>query len=801
MRQPRTLETSPDTPTRDPDDRPSPVPGLADLVLVRSDEGGLALPDDPGLALTVDVLADLARAAGAGEQDLRVLMDDGARQAALFGRLAEALGCDVLVTPAGATVQPTPAAGGRTEAMPVNRASGEVVDWVLVQPASLRTELPGWYDLAGGLVLHRGGLVTLPLPNGLEFADREGYVVRRAAAARLGAAHPDLVTVALATRGGGFVLSTHRGRTGVHGADEVAAALSSIPLHGGDLRLWLRWPLDTAEQRLLDAQVCALAAATGATVWTPPVGAEAVLLRGCRDLAARDRSGQPVPWRSVRPRYASDAAVFDTDLDGRLTPTDGVTIVSAGEVALMSVSQRREVALRNRYRELTAEPGLTLIDLMILEDGRLGLRHGDNSVLAAGTAQLRRLLQMSGWHGGDLMLLAPVPPERADGLHEHLRVLEDELGVEVWTLAPGAVVSVQDGLPRAVDDQRLPARWQRAAGAGAVPEGGRWRDEDGWLVPLRQPASGPVPEAVVVAEPAAMAPEAAGPLPPPSPRPPLTVSARGSRPHAVRWLTDRPEVNAVPVRLWLSSPWPAQRVAVEGVPSANLYLVAHLAGGPLARTGPQRHLLHLRVEAGGAVDLSRVGDDLPADLRHQATEGTFLLPAGWLDLARPQQGWRVDEAGHPRDPVDLPGNPLTLRCRGARHGTDGLPNEVVFTPRGGRLWAVVPDRPDTAGTVADLLVLLARRPAVRDGHRLVRLQVAPNRAVDVVASAAALAGLTSVRSRLPELVADGVTMLLPSRYFDRTIVDRVLHAENGRWRPRAKGIELSLSSLIAPDRR
>ncbi|MGW5556460.1 hypothetical protein ACWER9_04440 [Micromonospora sp. NPDC003944] len=801
MRQPRTPESPADVLTRDVDDRPSPVPGLADLVLVRCDEGGLARPDDPGAALTVDALADLARAAGAGEQDLRVLMDDGARQEALFGRLADALGRDVLVTPAGATVQPTPAAGGRTEAVPVNRASGAVVDWVLVQPAALRTGLPGWYDLAGGLVLHRGGLVTLPLLDGLEFADREGYVVRRAAAARLAAAHPDLVTVALATRGGGFVLSTYRGRSGVHGADEVAAALSSIPLYGGDLRLWLRWPLDPAEQRLLDAQVRALAEATGATVWTPPVGAEAVLLRGCQDLAARERSGQAVPWRPVRPPHASGTSVFDTDLDGRLTPADGVTIASAGEVALMSVSQRREATMRDRYRELTAEPGSTLVDLTILEDGRLGLRHGDGSVLAAGTAQLRRLLEMSGWRGGDLILLTPVPSERVDGLHEHLRVLEDELGVQVWTLAPGAVVSVQDGLPRAVDEQRLPARWQRAAGAGADPEGSRWRNEDGWLVPLRQPATGPSLDAAVVAEPAAMAPETTGPLPPPSPRPPLTVSARGSRPHGVRWLTERPEVNAAPVRLWLSSPWPAQRVAVEGVPSANLYLVGHLAGGPLARNAPQRHLLCLRVEAGGAVDLGRVGADLPADLRHQATEGTFLLPAGWLDLARLQVGYRVDETGQPRDPVELPAHPLTLRCKGARHGADGLPNEVVFAPRGGRLWAVVPDRPDTTGPAADLLVLLARRPAVRDGHRLVRLQVAANRAVDVPASAAVLAGLTSVRSRLPELVADGVTMLLPSRYYDRTIVDRVLHAENGRWRHRAKGIALPLSSLIAPDRR
>ncbi|WP_433113037.1 hypothetical protein [Micromonospora sp. CA-246542] len=790
-----------DVVTRGPDDRPSPVPGLADLALVRCDEGGLAAPEDPVTALSVDALADLAREAGAGERDLRVLMDDGARQAAVFARLADALGSDVLVTPTGATVQPVAAAGGRTEAVPVNRASGEVVDWVLVQPASLRTSLPGWYDLAGGLVLQRGGLVTLPLPNGLEFADRESYVVRRAAAARLGAAHPDLATVALATRGGGFVLSTYRGRSAVHGADEVAAALSSIPLHGGDLRLWLRWPVDEAEQRLLDAQVHALAEATGATVWTPPVGAEAVLLKGCRDLAARDRSGQPVPWRAARPPYATGEPVFDTDLDGRLTPADGVTTASAGAVALMSTSRQREAATRDRYRGLGTEPGLTFVDLTILEDGRLGLRHGDGGVLATGTAQLRRLLEMAGWDGGDLLVLTPVPPERADGLHEHLRVLEEELGVEVWSLAPGAVVSVQEGLPRAVDERRLPARWQRAASAGPDPDDSRWRNDDGWLVSLRRQVPELAPAGGGTVAPAATAPATAGPLPPPSPRPSLTVSARGRRPHGVRWLPERPEVNATPVRLWLSSPWPAQRVAVEGVPSANLHLVGHLAGDGLARSGPHQHLLALRVEAGGAVHLGGPGVDLPADLRHQATDGTFLLPAGWLDLARLEQGYRVDEAGQPRDPVELPANPLTLRCAGARHGADGLPNEVVFAPRGGRMWAVVPDRPDPSGTDDDLLVLLARRPEVRAGHRLVRLRVAPNRAVDVLASAALLAGLTSVRSRLPELVADGVTMLLPSRYYERTTVDQVLHAENDRWRPRAKGIELPLSSLIAPERR
>src|SRR4029453_17902957 len=92
------------------------------------------------------------------------------------------------------------------EPVPVDRASGAVVDWVLLQPPALATSLPGWFDLAGGLVLPRSGLATLPLPGGLEFANRDDFVVRRAAAARLGAGHPRLVTVAAAIRDGAFRL-------------------------------------------------------------------------------------------------------------------------------------------------------------------------------------------------------------------------------------------------------------------------------------------------------------------------------------------------------------------------------------------------------------------------------------------------------------------------------------------------------------------------------------------------------------------------------------------------------------------
>ncbi|MDR7274253.1 hypothetical protein [Catenuloplanes atrovinosus] len=804
--------TRPQQPETTPDgfsevDLPLPVEGLCDLVLTRTADGGLARPDAPGAALTAEELADHAHAAGVSGRDLRVLVDDGARNAALLGRVADALGCDILVTPAGATVERLagPGGGTRAEAVPVDRASGEVVDWLLIQPAGLATTLPGWFDLAGGLVLHRAGLVTLPLPGGLEFANRDDFVLRRAAASRLGLGHPDLVTVALATRGGGFRLTTYRvDRTGdqrgrVSGRD-VAAALSSIYLYGGDLRLWLRWPDDTGECTRLETEVAALAESTGATVWAPEPGGQAVLLRGSRDLAARGRDGTVVGWRAYRPPHTPEQDRFETDLDGRLVPRGGPKVTAVGGVSLLNVGRASEDELLDRYGELSAEPGMMLIDLTVLDDGRLALRYGDGTHLAAGTAGLRSLLEGSGWKSEDLQLLTPVTPERADGLREHLTVLEAELGVEIWSLSPGAEVVVRDGLARAVDEQRKPARWLRAADPATV-DTGRWRNDDGWLIPRRRHTPRPLPAPPPPAEPAAAAPPPDRVLPPPSPRPALTVPGRATRAHGVRWLPDQPEVNAEPVRLWLASAWSPQRVSIEGVPSPNLFLIAHLDGERVAGAAPQKHLLCLRVEAGGAVDLGRVGT-VPADLKHLATEGgTYLLPAGWLDQARLQVAYTIGDDGRPGEEVEVAANPIVLRSTGARHGTEGLPNDVATWPRterGGGAWALIPESP--AVPEGDFLPLHTKRPPIHEGQRLVHLQVPAGRAIDVTASAAALVTLTSVRSRLPELVADGVTLLLPRRSYERTPVDQVLFVEAGKWKHRAKGIDLPLSSLIAPER-
>lgn len=794
---------------------PRPVPGLYDLVLVPTPEGGLARPDTPDLPLDVEQLAAYARSLMPADGHLRLLVDDGARHTTLLGQVADRLGCDILVAPVGAWVEllrgPDCTVNG---AVAVDHDSGEVVDWTLVQPTGPATPLPGWFDLVDGQVSTRTGLATLPLPEGVEFVAGEDFVTRRAAVAQLGDGHPELVTVAVATDGNGFHLPTYRAdeltvRAG-HGGPDLAAALAQIPLYGGDIRLWLRWPDDPTEQRQLGAQIAALAETTGATVWAPAPGGEAVVLRGCRDLGARDRTGSVTWWQEYRPPYATTEPTFTTDLDGRLVPAAGPQAGALGAVTVVSTRRATPTALGARYAGLTAQPGSTLLDLSLLDDGRLALWYLDGSCLAVDAAVLRALLVNLGWSGEDLLLLTPVPPDAADGLCAHLTVLESALGVEIWSLPPGASVVVRDGRARAVDGQRRPAGWLRAGRAGAAPVGSRWYTDDGALLPTRQeterPTSGPAdrptgPTPVPLPVAPAAAPPPYRPLPPPSPHR-ATASWRVAVAHGVPWLPDDPLVNAEPIRLWLSSPAPPGRAAVEGIPTAGLFLVADRDGARVAAANPGTYLLCLGIGAGSAIDLSQVAA-VPGQARGHTDGGSgapgrFLLPAAWLDQVRLLAGYRVDDDGRPRGRVELPGEPVLLRCTGARHGVDGLPDEAVRWPGSTRAWVVLPPAP--GGPQGEAVEAWLRRPAVRAGCRLARVRIPAGTAIDVLASTTVLAGLSSVRNRLPELLMDEVDLVLPATSSDQVRADQVRYADGGRWRRLAGRIDLPLSALFESDR-
>jgi hypothetical protein len=790
---------------------PRSVVGLHDIVLVHTPDGGLAHPDFPAVALSADQLADHARPGTTDGRQLRLLVDDGARHEGLLGRVADLLACDVIVAPAGASVGLLPGPDGLTgEAVPVDRASGEIVDWRLIQPTSLATPLPGWFDLVGGLVLARTGLATLPLADGVEFVDRESFVRRRAAAAGLGVGHPDLVTVAVATGDKGFRLPGYESgnpavRAGYSGQD-LAAALAELELYGGDVRLWLRWPDDPARQHRTAIELAAFAETTGATVWAPAAGGEAVLLRGCQDLGVRDRSGNVTRWQEYRPPYVRAKPKFTTDLDGRLVPAAGPTAGRVGAVTMVSTARQPGTAPQSRYAGLTAEPGVAMLELSRLGDGRLAMQYADGSRLALGGRALRALLVDLGWVGEDLQLLTPVPPDAAEGLHTHLAALEGELGVELWSLPPDASVLVQDGPARAVDQRRRPVGWWRAGQPDPGRPDRRWHTVDGYLVPVHRDAPRPNRPAPTPppAAPAAAAPPPERPLPAPSPYQ-VAASDPDGLVHGVEWIPQGPLVNTDPVRLWISCPWPPGRAAVEGVPAANLFLTGQLDGVRVARTTPGEHLLCLQVDAGCAIDLSRI-DEVPSEVRRRfgATAdlaGCFLLPAAWLDQVRLVAGYPVDGDGRPGDPVELPGEPVSLRCADAEHGVDGLPDEVVRWPGDGLTgqvaWVLLPEEP--GAPVGDCLEAWLQPPPVRVGHRLASVRLDAGAAVDVPASAASLAGLVSVRSRLPDLLVSGVDLLLPSASYDRARVDLILYADGGRWQPQASRVDLPLSALFEPD--
>jgi hypothetical protein len=253
--------------------------------------------------------------------------------------------------------------------------------------------------------------------------------------------------------------------------------------------------------------------------------------------------------------------------------------------------------------------------------------------------------------------------------------------------------------------------------------------------------------------------------------PDLVEAVPTGRPTGLPWLPDRPPVNATAVRLSVRSPGPLGHAGTEGVPTPELFLLGVLDGTPgHTPEGPR-----LLVAPGAAIAAAMVSDAAPQRLRAALrVPHTYLIPAGWLDQARlhgAPDGGGPDELGHP--PV--------LRCTGASHGIDGLPDDVVYWPRTrpARVFALRP----IAGPASGFVRLHRRRPPVVAGHRLLQLRIRRAAAIDVRASASRIAGLTLVRSRLAELAATGVDLILTGPSAERVRVVRVFEPDGPRWRP------------------
>ena len=776
------------------DTRPVRRPfGLYDIALVVETDGGLAWPERVDASLSAAELVELVHRAGADDCDIRILNAPGEQNLPALRAVAQRLGRDILIAPIGAEVvrlPPTPPATTDTgsdadELVPIDATSGYPVDWLTVQPSGDVGAAFGWFDLVGGLVAPRSGLVALPLSGGGRMvATRETFVRARDAAAALRPGHPGLVTVGVEVRGGDFVLGLYNHRTVLADGVELAAALSALPLYRANLRLWLRWPTTAPDRHHLRGNVELLAEATGATVWVPDEPGGVTMLDGCLDLAAIDASGRAQRWRAYGP-----PGPFESDVDGRLVPVGGVRVIHMPAARLVSGHAFRDRELAGRQ----GPPGPRgaspfTCDLAVLADGRLAVSYHDNSLLAVGARQFALLLEEAGWTGGDVFLLSTVTPEQAPGTRRHLADLAAHIGAAIRLGEPLAAPAPSAELAPSPPPVQRPAAQPPASQPAAPP-------------PAITPPTAPPPAATA---PATVAPAPAAPAAPAASEVdedpfghwvgqvgrtrfidgPRVAAANPVPRHGLAWLPAQPQTNADEFEVFVACDADPRAAVRAGVPSPDLFLTGHLDAELLAKRSTAAHLLQVHVAPGGAVDLP--ASELvspPASAAVLTFSDSYVLPAGWLGRCEIVASYRVTPDRTLVRQSEFTGGPLLLATTGARHGVPGLPTDVVRWPharlRSGAVRYVLVAEGEPLGPWQRLY---AERPAPSAGSILFSVRLERAQAIDVTATAAKLAGLTAVRSAAPELVAAGVEVLLPAEVYDAVAIRDAWRAEVGAWR-------------------
>ncbi len=631
-------------------------------------------------------------------------------------------------------------------------------------------------------------LVTLPIAGGLALG--EDKVARRTTADQLATGHPALTTLAVTVRDGGFLSRRCDGDCVIQSGQSLASVLSQ-PIYGGDVRMWLKWPTTPDERYRLHTNLGDFADATGATVWAPPDGGAARVIPGCADLGVLDHIGRPARWRMYAPHGSTGPAAFESDLDGRLVPVGGVWSAPTPAVPLITVSPGRIDAMAEQYGRLASRDGLFLIDLAVLADGRLAARRRDGWVLSLGTREFRSLLTTAGWTDEAIVVLSPVPADAVVQLSTHAAGLFADLGVEAWGLQPACDWVVLNGQATAVTFSDVPGEWRRL---GSGPPG-QWRSEEGRLVPAARSAAVYGYPAAGTAKPWLRGHQAVAKT---ATDQPSFIMARRNRPTGLNWLRNPPMVNAEPIELYLRSTCKPTVAAAKGVPSPDPFLVGRLDPLPPPGGSTAEYVLRVRVEPGGAVDLRWPEQHVPPAVALQLCPRAYLIPAGLLHRVTLLAGYLVEESGALCQIVEFAGTPILLRYANARHGIDGLPNDVPRWPRTSTAaaYALLPGPTNVA--LAGWIPLRRKPPKFAEG-RLVQLRIERRQALDVAAVANQSSTLTSVRSRLGQLSEAGIELILPMRSYERTSVVRVLEAQDGHWQVSPGATPQSIADAFRTD--
>jgi hypothetical protein len=291
-------------------------------------------PADAGLLDDATAIRSLMRANGQLGADVRLLADDGERYLDQVTEVANALRCEVYLTPHGATVtyhcEPGPVP--TWDAVATDRASGAPTQWLLVRPSDLAPDTPTWFVSVAGRLRQSAGLVSVPLPGGLAFATRSAFPAVAAVAARLADRHapvvPALTTLAVGVELGRFEIGRFNDAGsllgGVEFATLVAASLDDVQ---PDVQLAIAWPTQKAARISLDQELMRLADALDRTVWVPEQGSRVVVAAedAPGTFAVQDERGEPGRWRAYRSRLSAAATLrFTSDPSGCLV---GSTVV------------------------------------------------------------------------------------------------------------------------------------------------------------------------------------------------------------------------------------------------------------------------------------------------------------------------------------------------------------------------------------------------------------------------------------------------------------------------------------------
>ncbi len=298
------------------------------------------------------------RTEGERNSDVRLLVDDGERYAALAKAIARNLGCDVYLTADGAFVryvrESSSLAGDSWDAIATDRETGQPTPWLVVRPAALPADVPTWYTTIRGRLRQGNGLVSVSLPDGIAFATKNTFRDATHLAATIRPATSRMTTIAANADLGRFEISRFDDTGSLLSGVEFATLISaSLDLIHPDVQLALTWPTDLTLCAALDTELMRLADALNRTVWVPQPQGAAFVLPGCGEFAAVDEVGGPSVWRPYPSRMVAEFEPrYGTDLDGRLVPRGELVTAAFPGVRLVSVPPHQLAQMRPWYESV-----------------------------------------------------------------------------------------------------------------------------------------------------------------------------------------------------------------------------------------------------------------------------------------------------------------------------------------------------------------------------------------------------------------------------------------------------------------